>query len=131
MNYIYPITDPEILKLGIKWALYDCEQSFIAYLKEPEFKEDNKVYYRGTLYYFVCFIEKKYCHIIKDLKGTDPINVLLKYVSHYYPGQQVESFKYVEEVLQNWCTKCDKAHVDFKCPDCGDSTYYVDKLSWQ
>jgi len=65
MTYIYPHNDPEILKLGIRMALYGekkpednyvtgygdpamsvwCENSRIAYLKEPEFKVGDTVYY--------------------------------------------------------------------------------------
>jgi len=88
MNYIYPHKNSEILKLGIRMALYrekkpeksyiipdpinvseaiyqtdldKWQQSFIAYLKEPEFKGSEKVYYRE--------------------------------------GQQVESFKYMKHVI--------------------------------
>jgi len=140
MNYIYQHTNSKILKLGIRMALYrekkpgpvtimngvahyrrnvfeKFEASRIAYLKKPEFKDKDEIYYikSGEKLIIDGFINKE----------------LQKQCSHYYPGQQVESFKYVEEVLQNWCQECDKAHVDFKCPECGDSTYYVDKLSWQ
>ncbi len=75
MNFIEPITDPEIVKLGIRWALYrePCpkresffnksgqyyfeyqekyddelnrhEQSFIVYLKEPGWKVGDDIYW--------------------------------------------------------------------------------------
>jgi len=72
MNFIYPHSSPEILKLGIRWALYrekkpeqnypkdsnyyqsekieynkkyrQWQQSRIAYLKEPEFKVGQVIY---------------------------------------------------------------------------------------
>jgi len=127
MTYIYPITDPEILKLGIRMALYRekkpeylttdfypqpnyssaerqmdnaiivWEQSFIAYLKEPEFKEGDIAWHpkKG---------KREIIKVSLNMKGK-----LLIYVgklwyypasefSHYYPGQEVESFKYVRKV---------------------------------
>lgn len=103
MNYIYPHSNPKILKLGIRMALYrekepdynninddtvlstaKWQQSRIAYLKEPEFKDRDVIYHLKTG---------------EELIIDGSIHKgFQEECSHYYPGQQVESsFKYVRE----------------------------------
>jgi len=98
MTYIEPITDPKILKLGIRMALYGepkpeksyiipdpinvseaiyqtdldkWQKSRIAYLKEPEFKVGEKVYRKKDGF--------KITLVKQDLKFD------LKLFSHYSP----------------------------------------------
>jgi len=127
MTYIEQHSNPEILKLGIKYALYGekrpdehdfhrledgmpsfeieefreaCEQwqqSRIAYLKEPEFKVGEIWYWRVTN-----MRGQKYNPTSDDFGHTKGFELeqieIAKRFSHYYPGQQVESFKYVREM---------------------------------
>jgi len=106
MSYIYPHNNPEILKLGIRMALYRekkpeinynqpqddrvlmhegevknwREQSFIAYLKEPEFKVGEMVYRKSD-----------YKEIIFEGMKSD--------CSHYYPGQEYNGdINYVRKI---------------------------------
>jgi len=135
MTYIEPITDPKILKLGIKWALYRekkpdyrevvehdylepyndtvkkwHEQSRIAYPKEPEFKVGDIVYLLKPK-----IILEVECHSgkIYSIDKLQDIGVQFDNVggvwfnnenqlSHYYSGQEVESFKYVRKVEHNY-----------------------------
>ena len=103
MTYIYPITDPEILKLGFRMALYrekrpidilpakkeiealrEWQKSRIAYLKEPEFKVGDVFYLtRNTDFGGIIEYGRDYNY---------------KLITHYKSGQEVESFKYVREV---------------------------------
>ncbi len=117
MSYIYPHIDSKIIKLGIKWALYRekkpvdilpakkeiesikrWQQSRIVYIKEPEFKVGDVVYYEGN--------KKSKGIIYKEwIETWRKLN--FKGYSHYYEGQQVESFKYVREVEHevDWLNK--------------------------
>jgi len=118
-SYIDQHSNHKILKIRIKWALYGEkkpeitqyinsggikkrfiakweEQSRIAYLKEPEFKVGDKVYYMGIP---ARLIEKdKDQWLVGDYLQKTKLQYFRKEsdLSHYYPGQQVESFKYVE-----------------------------------
>ncbi len=76
-----------------KTALEHWQQSFIAYLKEPDFNYGDRIYHqlKGEIDHFLT---------------VDNFNLLnLPYLreafSHYCPGQQVESFKYVRMVQLN------------------------------
>ena len=122
-NYIEPITDTKILKLGFgSMALYrekkpkmieDChgslllykceigefEQSRIAYLKEPEFKAGEVIYWKGEQY-IIESIEGNYA-ILSYPKNPniDPSLFPLNELSHYYPGQEYDGeIKYVRKV---------------------------------
>ncbi len=124
MNYIYQHTDSKILKLGIKWALYREDtpertdfwvnknmndvyydasgylnaekkhlESLIGYMKEPEFKV-----VLGENVYKIGF---SLPHTIKSIVNSTTVLLEnndrheISTLSHYYPGQQVKSFKYV------------------------------------
>jgi len=127
--YIYPITDPEILELGIRMALYRekkpgkpkgsiypysdyddyfnhefpmwYEEHFIAYLKEPEFRVGERFYYieHGE----TNIVRPTFGYITKEDIKVKEKNIELgieetAWLSHYYPGQEVESFKYVRKI---------------------------------
>ena len=116
--YIYPHTDSKILKLGFgsmagyrekkpEWkdGFFNVglnerikqwqEQSFIAYLKEPEFTEIT--YWKvKELYVIKQFNLREHTFIIGDILKTgsyffQTLSKLFKEgdLSHYYPGQQV------------------------------------------
>ncbi len=122
--WIEPHTNPNILKLGIKWALYREkkpdknnyfnkfsisiweEESRIAYLKEPELTQKQ---YDEFKYKFYVVKDFSYKNTYLNIKGdvidhklwdySIFVDLLKKgFLSHYYPGQQVESFKYVRKV---------------------------------
>ena len=130
MSYIYPHTDSKILKLGFgsmagyrekkpEWkdGFFNVglnerikqwqEQSFIAYLKEPEFTEIT--YWKvKELYVIKQFNLREHTFIIGDILKTgsyffQTLSKLFKEgdLSHYYPGQQEESFKYVKYNQRN------------------------------
>jgi len=78
------------------------QQSFIAYLKEPEFKVRSWVYSKNTgAHCWVERIENNFVWCIRYSLKNFGVNRKFKKsdLSHYYPGQEVESFKYVREVL--------------------------------
>ncbi len=113
MYWIEPHNDPKILKLGIRWALYREkkpdrnkkklifwtfeiseweEKSRIGYIKEPEWIDNNKVYVKNSgksseipITYFASLYTEDFTK---------------ENLSHYYEGQQVESFKYVRKELK-------------------------------
>ncbi len=125
--YIYPITDPKILKLGIRMALYRekkpdlmkkamyshedngevwvktpeynlWQQSFIAYLKEPEFKAKDIAYKNGIKYKITLIKKTSESSICMSVGSGLRVEINLKDLSHYYEGQEVESFKYVRRI---------------------------------
>ena len=132
MYWIDQHTDPKILKLGIKWALYRekkpdkkdltykkdvfyerdyndvlkwwQEKSFIAYLKEPEWKVGETIYRLTDLMQGGKVVLKagqkctfKYIDVIGKINIKECSGSLMpSEFSHYYEGQQVESFKYVK-----------------------------------
>ncbi len=121
MNYIYPITDPEILKLELEWALYDRpkppeeerdnrdghfyidewrKQSRIAYLKEPEFNVAEGCYkIEETGRFVIHSIDKGKVFIYTEYRHVDGHWVSINNLSHYYPGQEYDGeVKYVREV---------------------------------
>jgi len=127
--YIYPITDPEILELGIRMALYrekkptgfsinpDPEDigelqtdisewemtDFIAYLKEPEFKVGNYVYLLNGenefRYRIYKVIDESFVEL-ECIEAEEIKTILISKISHYCLGQEVESFKYVKKELK-------------------------------
>ena len=120
MSYIYPHNNPEILKLGIRMALYGekkpdhrvvvehdylepysdtinkWQQSFIAYLKKPGWAIDDDAYHESKGHYKITGVNSDYLTVSSKYKTE--IIFAKHLLSHYYPGQQVESFKYVREV---------------------------------
>ena len=147
--YIYPITDPEILKLGIRMALYrekkctdtncqdgisvtafgdymgkcphcnDWTKSRIAYIKEPEFKARELVYDKDGRKVRITNINKgivHYHYTDNPQRYSIPLDIFKQFNSHYYPGQEVESFKYVRE-------------MEIKMMDYGSK--HTERLEWQ
>lgn len=142
MYWIELITDPKILKLGIRMALYRekkpeeddyfesmpdqfesdmikwREQSRIAYLKEPEFKVGEKVYEISTGAY-----AGDVCVVWMDLVITTKGRFKEDEISHYCPGQEYDGdIKYVEEKAN--CPECNASlnyekNTEFwECPQC-------------
>ncbi len=127
MTFIYPHTDPEILKLGIRMALYRekkpgkpegdlspyndyddyishefplWQQSRIAYLKEQEFKVADEVYKISTgLKYEFVELQNRGRVKLWDEDNCMYVIANIKDLSHYCPGQQYDGeVKYVREV---------------------------------
>ena len=124
--YIYPITDPEILRLEIRMALYREpmpdysgydelsklqskvlkqweQQSRIAYLKEPEFKVGDVVYVNGEgKEWELTEIHDKGYNLKIDTRRTNgKMSFRIAQLSDlsYYPGQEYDGeVKYVIEV---------------------------------
>ncbi len=71
------------------------QQSLIGYIKQPEFKVGEWVYY-ANMKVEIKKLFKKHLHVVYK---TQLISISYKQCSHYYEGQQVESFKYVREVI--------------------------------
>lgn len=154
MNYIEPITDPKILKLGFgsmalykkPWPQFDLkyyhissrnqilevwEQSFITYLKEQEFKVREIVYWdKGERRHIIEEVLKDSKQIIlQDVVGPLPFSV----ISHNYPGQEYDGdIKYVEKI--HVCPKC-LEEVTYPslnihwCQSCGE--YTAGETDWQ
>lgn len=127
MTYIEPHNDPKILKLGIRMALYDepmpaknisvkgvnftllsrmdywRKNHRISYLKEPEFVEGEVVYYKndigGKSPMIINRKEEERVWLINKFQTKDSFEGCFDWdeMSHYYPRQEVESFKYVRE----------------------------------
>ncbi len=149
MNYIYKHKNPEILKLGFgSMALYrekkpeettrksfakeinkineDWHKSwFIAYLKEPEFKVGEIAYKNGIKYKITLIKKTSESAICMNVGSGLRVEINLKDLSHYYLGQEVESFKYARahcpecgEIVErktpyyNCCHKCQVANVE-------------------
>lgn len=116
------------------------QDTIIAYMKEPEFKDKDIVFDIKT---------GQKCRIDKEGMTDDKVWVLNmtgsiggimlnkeqlnELYSHYHEGQVIDlkDYRYVEEVLVNYCKECEEAYVDFKCPKCDDGTYYIDRLMCQ
>ncbi len=108
MYWIEPHTDTKILKLGIRWALYRekkpdhlptinhewANKHRIGYLKEQEFKVGDLYYKKGK--------KKGSWNATYTIGDIDLVEFtqqqLSKLYSHYYPGQEESSFKYVRKV---------------------------------
>ena len=118
MNYIYPHSNPKIttgmmagyrkqypkfinsrdnhVKTLAEWR----DQSFIGYIKEPEFKVDNFVWWH-KLRYRIVEVAKEWIRLSDKMSGDDGFMITKDMYpdnSHYYEGQEESSFKYVREV---------------------------------
>lgn len=71
----------------------------LAYLKEPEFKYDDVVFDRECNSYRVGKINNDGTITVVGINKVIKKTFKESDLSHYYPGQEVESFKYVREVL--------------------------------
>ena len=125
MYWIEPHTDSKILKLGFgSMALYREKKpekeikstkdvaigygqfskhlkSFIGYIKEPEWKEGDVVkrnYPDSTSGYMVGNLIAIKGEMLICFNSPYDEGILKKDATHFHPGQQVESFKYVKRV---------------------------------
>ncbi len=146
MTFIYPITDPEILKLGFGMALYknrkpeikQCKaqnleyesqviqwqyQSFITYLKE-EWKEDEWIYYNRKSRILIEFSTLRNWAKLEDDSNGQTLEiekVPLNEIFHYYPGQEYNGgIKYVEGKAYCDCGIKVSPNIDgsYFCVDC-------------
>jgi len=125
MYYIEQLhSNHKILKLGIKYALYGKPRAegttrksfakeinkineewhkswFIAYLKEPPWKAGNTIYNKEGKKFIIKDIgNREYRLLGGKYGGIYKLKYIKENYSHYYPGQQVESFKYVRAQFQ-------------------------------
>jgi len=105
---LYHGTNGEFNKESFERYIKAHEQSRIAYLKEREFKVGDVVYYKDKpnhSWYTKLKLGKRYNKLswrFNALDGSKGFGIIEEIkITHYYPGQQVESFKYVKERLIN------------------------------
>jgi len=103
MYWIEQHSNPKILKLGIKFALYR-EKKRIAYLKGSEFRVGDKVWILElNTEWLITELNSGGRYTLKSTgkpgfitSSTTLYQIESNECSHYYPGQQAESFKYVQ-----------------------------------